>query len=101
MTFLLKIAYYALLAIITLIDVFYLGATLLGLVDPTATNKLQEDLFMLAATAVSMGLLYKAYQSGHVQENWTMGILWIVAAIVSFIVIYVGGTLVFGKPHWQ
>jgi hypothetical protein len=101
MEFLLKIVYYALLAITTLLDVFYFGATLLGLVDPTAVGKKQEDLFMLAATAVSLAILYKAYTAGHVQGNWGTGIWLVVGAIVSFIVIYVGGMLMFGNPRWQ
>lgn len=101
MEFLLKIVYYALLAITTLLDVFYFGATILGLIDPSAVGKKQEDLFMLAATAVWLAILYKAYQAGHVQGNWGTGIWLVVGAIISVIVIYIGGMLVFGKVHWQ
>jgi len=101
MEFLLKIVYYALLAITTLLDVFYFCATLLGLIDPKSAGKKQEDLFMLAATAISMAILYKAYQMGHVQGYWGTGIWLVVEAIITFIVIYVGGMLMFGNPRWQ
>ena len=101
MDFLLKIVYYALLAITTLISVFYFGATLLGLIDPTHTGKRQDDFFMLAATAVSLGILYKAYLVGHEQGNWGTGIWLVLGAALSFLVIFLGGMLFFGKIHWQ
>ena len=101
MVFLLKIAYYAALGVSSLIAVFYLGATLLGLIDSTSTAKTREDVIMLIACCTALGLLYKAYQWGHQQALWGSGLAMVFGAILAFIVIFMGGMLMFGKIHWQ
>lgn len=101
MTFLLKIIYYALLVLSTGIGVFYLGASLLGLVEQASNAKLRENTIMIIACAVTLALLYKAYQTGHLQGHWGAGIGIVLGAFVSFFVIFLGGMLLFGKIHWQ
>ncbi len=101
MTFLLKITYYALLVCSTLIGVFYLGATLLGFLEQTSNAKIRENTIMIVACAVALALLYKAYQTGHVQGHWGPGAGIVFGAMLAFIVIFLGGMLLFGKLHWQ
>ena len=101
MVFLLKIAYYASISVSSLIAIFYLGATLLGLIDTVSSAKTREDVIMLVACITALGLLYKAYQIGHLQEQWGSGLALVFGAILAFIVIFVGGMFMFGKIHWQ
>ena len=101
MVFLLKIAYYASLSVTSLLAIFYLGATLLGFIDRISSAKTREDTIMLVACCVAIGLLYKAYQLGHLQNNWGSGLAVVFGAILAFIVIFVGGMFMFGTIRWQ
>lgn len=101
MVFLLKIAYYASLSASSLIAIFYLVATLLELIESISASKTRENIIMLVACCTALGLLYKAYQLGHLQGNWGFGLAFIFIAILVFIVIFVGGMFMFGKIHWQ
>lgn len=99
--FLLKILYYAGLCISTFITVFYFLATLYGFTQQVSANKHREDVIMLIATLVAMAFLFRAFQLGHQQNHWGAGIGMIAIAVVAFVVIFVGGMLLFGKIHWQ
>lgn len=101
MAFLLKIAYYASISVSSLIAIFYLVATLRELIDSISASKTRENIIMLVACCTALGLLYKAYQLGHVQGNWGLGLAFIFIAVLVFIVIFVGGMFMFGKIHWQ
>lgn len=101
MTFLLKITFYALFALSSIAGGFYLIASLLGLLQNISSAKTREDMMMIVACIVTLGILYKAYQTGHVQEHWGPAVGLVLGAIVAFIVIYLGGMLLFGKIHWQ
>ena len=101
MVFLLKIAYYASISISSLIAIFYLGATLLGLIETVSPAKTKEDTIMLVACCTALGILYKAYQLGHIQGNWGSGLTFVFVAILAFVVIFVGGMFMFGTIRWQ
>ena len=99
MTFLLKIVYYGLMAATCLGTLFFFGSSLIGLGNGSV--KIGERLCMLVASLAAASILYYAYRIGHVQEAWGSGIAYVFAALVAFLVIYIGGIFAFVKVHWQ
>lgn len=97
MTFLLKIAYYALFCISGIVGVFYLGMALLNAQPNTG---LRERVIMFLASGTALALLYGAFRYGHQQSQWGAGLGMVAGAIFAFVVIMLVGMFT-GKIHWQ
>ena len=96
-----KIAYYVLLGIFTLVGLFYFFATLLDLPQQTGTSQIRESVIMLVASGTGLGMLFWAFRMGHQHSQWLAGLGMIGAAFLAFFILFIGGMLLFGKIHWQ
>lgn len=97
MTFLLKIAYYALFCISGIVGVFYLGMALFNAQPNTGPR---ERVIMFLASGTALALLYGAFRYGHQQSQWGAGLGMVAGAIFAFVVIMLVGMFT-GKIHWQ
>jgi hypothetical protein len=95
--FILKISFYGLLVIFTMIAVFLLFANLFG---SSPYTPVREKFLTTAASVSALGVLYFAFRYGHIKENWAAGIGIEFLAVFVFLVIMIGGLLT-GKIHWQ
>lgn len=98
MTFLLKIAFYALLCICSLISLFFLTAALF---DNKPGSNLREKVSLTLAAVSALGLLYWAFRLGHQQGQWGYGLGVIVLAALAFGLIMLIGMLTAKNIHWQ
>lgn len=95
--FILKITFYGLLVIFTMIAFFLLFANLLG---SSPYTPMREKIITTTASVSALGVLYFAFRYGHLKENWTAGIGIEFLAVLVFLIIMIGGLLT-GKIHWQ
>jgi hypothetical protein len=93
----LSIVYYCILVPCLIISGFLFLSNLFS----SATNELKRGrIVMILASSSALGILFWAYQLGHQQGHFGLGIGMEVSAIVVFAVIMLVGYFT-GKTHWQ
>lgn len=95
--FILKISFYALLVVLTIIVLFLLIA---GVFGGSPYTPARERILMASASVSALVILYFAFRYGHINANWAAGIGLEFLAVFIFLVIMIGGLLT-GKIHWQ
>lgn len=95
--FILKIAFYGLLIIFSMVVIFLLFA---GLFGSSPGTPVRERVLMASASVSALSILYFAFRFGHLKENWAAGIGFEFLAALVFLIIMIGGLLT-GKIHWQ
>ncbi len=92
-----KIVFYGLMVLLTVVVLFFLFAGLFGSSPGTPAR---ERILMTSASISALTILYFAFRFGHLKENWAAGIGFEFLAVLVFLVIMIGGLLT-GKIHWQ
>jgi hypothetical protein len=102
MAFLLKIAFYASFAVVSLIGAFY-GASYLFYRGPADANRSLHSWIFFTVALIAFGtLLYWAFRLGHQQERWGSGLGLVVAAVAAVAVIFLIAMFTYKGPvNWQ
>lgn len=98
---LVKLLYYAGLCFFSLAGGFYFLATLFHLIADMYPSKVRENVILLIALLVTLACLYVAFRFGHQNGQWGAGLGMVIASVVVFLVVFVGGMSLFGRIHWQ
>lgn len=92
-----KTLYYILFGIITAIGLYFVISSFFGRYILWNATQFEAKAVLVVATAVTVRILYWAYQLGDVQNRWWAGLGAVVLAMVSFQAITVLGAMLFGR----
>ena len=93
----LSIVYYTLLIISVIINAYLFVSSLFS---SASNDQRRGRIVLILASGSALGILFWAYQLGHLQGQFGFGIGMVISAIVIFAVIMLVGFFT-GKTHWQ
>jgi len=100
--FLLKILYYGVFSLVSLLGLLMVAARLFDNSPAAASNSLHGTVTMLLAAGALGILLYRAHRLGHGQGRWLAGLGAIaIAALAALAVLAIGAATYQGPVNWQ